>query len=195
MLPGTTGSWPDQSGSPYFIHVVNQVKVHLLTAVVDSWGRRQLAAVAAVREAIAFPFSKYLDQQSFIIGLLSLFVPTPERDELIALASNIVSVLEGSGKDDGIAQAVTTKRGVSLQSGPQNVRGRFKLAPYRTFREVEQPESEFVFRMKAGDDGEPPELMLVEADGGAWKITAMEAIAKWLRVQQTSSVDSLPIVS
>ena len=51
------------------------------------------------------------------------------------------------------------------------------MAPFRTFPEVEQPTSQFVFRAKC--DGEnKPYLMLVEADGGRWKIEAISTIRK-----------------
>ena len=49
------------------------------------------------------------------------------------------------------------------------------LKPYRTFVEVEQPESKFVFRMQTG-----PEMALFEADGGAWRIQAMKNIKEYL---------------
>jgi hypothetical protein len=52
------------------------------------------------------------------------------------------------------------------------------LAPFRTFLEIEQPKSKFVFRMRSGS--ESPSCMLVEGDGGAWKMDAMLKIKAWL---------------
>jgi hypothetical protein len=52
------------------------------------------------------------------------------------------------------------------------------LKPYRTFREVDQPASEFLFRMKAVD-GKVPTLALFEADGGKWTIDAVDRIAEF----------------
>ena len=49
------------------------------------------------------------------------------------------------------------------------------LKPYRTFIEVQQPESAFIFRMQDG-----PRAALFEADGGAWRIEAMENIRAYL---------------
>ena len=54
-----------------------------------------------------------------------------------------------------------------------------KLIPYRTFLEVKQPESDFIFRMREGHDG--VECAIFEADGGAWKMEAMREISKCLR--------------
>lgn len=53
------------------------------------------------------------------------------------------------------------------------------LKPYRTFTEVEQPESQFVFRMKE-DKYDGVQCALFEADGGAWKLGAMEYIKEYL---------------
>jgi len=52
------------------------------------------------------------------------------------------------------------------------------LRPYRTFSEVEQPASQFVFRMKTG--GSSPSCALFNADGGAWALEAIENIKRWL---------------
>ena len=52
------------------------------------------------------------------------------------------------------------------------------LTPYRTFLEVKQPSSEFVFRIK--DNGGTPAFMLVEAEGGLWRAEAMQNIKEYL---------------
>ena len=49
------------------------------------------------------------------------------------------------------------------------------LAPFRTFSEIEQPESSFVLRVN--DRGR---VGLFEADGGAWRNTAMLRIKEYL---------------
>lgn len=51
------------------------------------------------------------------------------------------------------------------------------LAPYRTFPEIEQPLSKFIFRMK-NDRG--PEAALFEADGKAWRNKAIRDIKEYL---------------
>ena len=52
------------------------------------------------------------------------------------------------------------------------------LKPFRTFSEADQPESKFVFRLHKDDDGVT--AALIEADGGAWKVQAMQNIAAYL---------------
>lgn len=54
------------------------------------------------------------------------------------------------------------------------------LAPFRTFTEVPQPESPFIFRAKDAGAEAIPLLALFECDGGKWQTQAMESIKKFL---------------
>ena len=56
-----------------------------------------------------------------------------------------------------------------------------KLRPYRTFAEIEQPESSYVFRIKDSERG--PAFKLVEADGGLWKNVTMKKIKEYLELE------------
>lgn len=85
-------------------------------------------------------------------------------------------------EDDGVSQRTTVKQGVQLKENV-TVKGRVTLRPYRTFREVEQPASEFIFRLRSRDGG-VPECALFEADGGKWKLDAVLTIKAWLETQQ-----------
>lgn len=66
------------------------------------------------------------------------------------------------------------RKGVSFVEN-KAVRPIVTLAPYRTFQEVEQPESEFVFRVY--DDRS---ISLTAADGGMWKLAARDAVKHYL---------------
>ena len=61
------------------------------------------------------------------------------------------------------------------------------LRPYRTFSEVEQPESNYVFRIKDSDKG--PAFKLVEADGGLWKNATMRKIKEYLEFELSKELD------
>ena len=61
-----------------------------------------------------------------------------------------------------------------------------RLRPYRTFAEIEQPESEYVFRIM--DDGQGPSFKLVEADGGLWKSAAMMKIKEYFNLALTDEM-------
>lgn len=89
-------------------------------------------------------------------------------------------------------QKATVKTGVASKADaviPSPVR----LKPYRTFTEVDQPESDFVFRMKE-DKYDGVQCALFEADGGAWKLHAMESIQEYLE-EQLNGVDGFTIIS
>ncbi|MGV8103295.1 hypothetical protein ACE15I_33430, partial [Bacillus thuringiensis] len=81
-------------------------------------------------------------------------------------------------------QAVTVKTGVASR-GNAKVPNPVQLSPYRTFVEVEQPESKFVFRMREG-----ARCGLFEADGGAWKLEAMNNIKEYLKEALAQEIES-----
>ena len=81
--------------------------------------------------------------------------------------------------DDGVTQKATVKTGIT-SVGDAIVPNPVKLQPFRTFIEVTQPESAFVFRMRQAD-GRGVECAIFEADGGAWKNAAMKSIKEYLQ--------------
>lgn len=81
--------------------------------------------------------------------------------------------------DDGVTQKATIKTGLASK-GDAIVPNPVCLRPYRTFLEVEQPESAFVFRMKQDNYGSVM-CAVFEADGGAWKMDATQAIKEYLQ--------------
>ena len=132
-----------------------------------------------------FPFDTYLDHENFIIKLRSLFEETPDRPPLIDFASKITVIDEGGASDNGYTQTVSVKRGASGAlkedaAAPSIV----TLAPYRTFRELKQIESQFLFRLKIME-GRIPTCALMEADGGEWKNKAVLAIRDYLKEKIT----------
>lgn len=141
--------------------------------------RRKRFAFATV-PADPFAFGKYLDAESFNIALQTQFVSTPAREELIALVASIRENAVTETVDDGVAQEVKTAAGVLL-SNRTKIPNPVTLKPFRTFREVEQPASLFVLRLRASGGGQKPECALFEADGGAWRLEAIASVAKWLR--------------
>ena len=109
----------------------------------------------------------------------SLFAENADRNNLLNFASKVSNDTKFALDDDGVSQKVEVKRGLSgalkdEATAPSIV----KLMPYRTFSECDQPESEFLFRMK---DSGGIVCTLFEADGGFWKQTARESIAAFFK--------------
>ena len=117
-----------------------------------------------------FQFDKYYDQERFLIELQANFAENDDLKTIMQVAGNIQAGTTASYSDDGISQKTTIKTGV--QRVDVQVPNPVSRIPYRTFAEVEQPSSLYVFRVK--DDGNgTPMFKLVEADNGLWKHAAM----------------------
>lgn len=131
---------------------------------------------------------KWLEQDYFAILLQAGFAGVNRWEEGMSLngkaavlryISRIQCKATATVSDDGTAQAVVLSAGIgstAVSKLPNPVR----LAPYRTFPEVEQPESDFVFRIHEEGEGKI-RYSLTEADGGAWRIEAVKRVAEWLR--------------
>lgn len=163
----------------YAIHVKDHLTVNLVSLDTDEHGRRQLLAGATPVPFEGFKFGAYLDHESFVIGVASKFSGTPDRDYVIDVASSITSGAARTSEDDGLQQTVAVQRGMKLK-GNVAVRNRVELAPFRTFPEVGQPISPFLFRLKGDADNETPTLALFDADGGKWKLAAIQEIQKYI---------------
>ncbi len=125
----------------------------------------------------SFKFGEFYDQEAFVIGLQSLFEPTPARDEVIKLVATIKRDQSAEWTDSGVSQTVIAKTGIA-KVGEAQVPNPVRLKPFRTFREIDQPESPFVLRIREGRSG--PESALFEADGGRWKLAAIQLIKEYL---------------
>lgn len=149
--------------------------------------RTEIASATLDRELKTFPFGQWHEQESFLIGLYSMFTGSDraEKDltDLAAFASRVEDEEAVTTDDDGVTQRVTAKAGVSgakREAAPRVV----ILQPYRTFREIEQPESMFIFRMRKDKDA-TVRFALFEADGGSWRLAAMNGIRGYLRERVT----------
>lgn len=158
-------------------HITSETSVEAFSNVSDDYKRRDNYLTASVKDLPAFRFGSWLSQEDFIIALQANFVESGDRDYILKTASDVATDDKQQMTDNGVSQTVTAKNGVLVKEVA--VKPRVKLSPYRTFREILQPESEFVFRIHRGPGG-VPQFGLFEADGGAWKLTAMEYIKAYL---------------
>jgi len=162
----------------HIVHVVDEEHVQVIGAFSNAWARREGLIHCQLDSAIGFRFGQFMSHEDFFVGVLAQFTQTDDKDYVLRIASSLTTERVVTSDDDGISQGVGLKAGVSLKT-QETLRPRVKLAPYRTFREVAQPVSEFVFRVKQSGDAMPL-LALFEADGGAWKLEARDNIARFL---------------
>lgn len=161
-------------------HVESPSAVSIHSALVGDFAQRA-SYIRAEIDQLQIKFNSYMDGEAFNILLQSCFVDYEENPKkgtdkglVLRYCANVRQVAEGVTLDDGVTQAVTVKKGIS--SVEQTILPNpVTLRPYRTFTEVEQPASQFVFRAKEG-----PQFMLVEADGGAWKSEAMTNVKAFM---------------
>lgn len=158
--------------SPVLLHVESPTKVAVYSALDSDRKRESLIEATALLDK--FPYGRFMNSESFIINVQSLIQRDLDAKAILECASSIR--IEGGGDltDNGVSQTVTVKEGAATLTKAE-VPSPAELRPYRTFLEVEQPSSPFVFRIdKHGD------CALFEADGGIWKHVAMSNIRDFL---------------
>ncbi|MCM3620484.1 hypothetical protein M3936_23290 [Sutcliffiella horikoshii] len=159
---------------PLMIHVVSPTEVVVFDTLNRDFNRNELIRAKAMIPSITF--DRWYDAEEFNIKLQSVFVKNEDRDVMLKVVGNIKEEAVNTVGDDGVSQSVVAKTGVA-SVGNVLVPNPVLLKPYRTFVEVDQPASDFIFRMKSG-----PSCALFEADGGAWKVQAMKNIKEYLQV-------------
>jgi len=154
------------------VHVESPTEVSVYSTFSRDFERNHYIQASALLPVI--PFGRFLDLEAFNILIQSCFVPNDDRANVLRIVGNVKEENVTTVGDDGVTQQVTAKTGIATV-GNVLVPNPVRLKPYRTFVEVVQPESEFVFRMRSG-----PEAALFEADGGAWKLEAIQRIKEYL---------------
>lgn len=153
------------------VHVKSPTEVNVVTALRGDFARYGL--YSAFAELPKIPLDSFMDLEAMVILLKSAFVQSEDRDKLIQVLGTVTEEAIRTSADDGITQSVTAKTGIRTL---ENVKLSpiVTLIPYRTFIEVDQPECEFLLRLKEG-----PKAALFEADGGAWKLQARKNIKEY----------------
>lgn len=126
-----------------------------------------------------FQFNQWHDHEEFMIKLYSLF--QPDKDKKLARFIDTVRkakrIEEDVSEDEKASMKRTQSRGIDIPGD----RDAFvsALKPFRTFVEVDQPESQFIFRIR--ESMADLECALFECDGGAWVNTVRENIKLYLQ--------------
>lgn len=159
----------------FVIHVADHAHVNLYHELNGDKARECLLECSVSPKT--FPFGRWMSTEDFIISMQAHFVPDFYVSDLIKLVGNVVDENSITTADDGVSQKVTARSGISLVQ-QVNVPNPVTLAPYRTFNEIEQPESNFVFRVRKGASG--VEAALFTADSNAWVNDAILDIRDFL---------------
>lgn len=170
---------------PVFIRAEDARAVSVFTTYDDVMARDNLYRAECDVPGFRDGFREY---EAAIIELRSRFVPGPGVDYLLDLLSRISKDTGVTTSDNGVSQTVEARQGVSLKTMVA-VKPRVALRPYRTFLEVEQPESEFLLRLD--DNGN---VGLFEADGGMWRQTAKASILAYFEARLSDEIKAGKVV-
>ena len=159
-------------GGTLYISVVSPTRVKVFTGL-DEHNRRA-EVYCANQESRNWMGQNWFGHEEAMIVLQSQFAPNDGTEYLLDFLSRITDENSVSSDDNGMTQSVQVKKGIAL-AGRENIRPIVNLKPYRTFLEVEQPESNFLIRIKDGC-----KVGIIEADGGMWQFTARNSVKEYL---------------
>lgn len=181
----------DHMAEKMIVHVVSPEEVVLFSQLNDERNREYLVNVKA--QVPSFQYEKFIEKETFCINVQAKFMDDPgtDRELLLKFSGAVENGTVAEYGDDGVTQKVTVRQGIASKTDaivPNPVR----LRPYRTFIEVDQPVSEFIFRMK---DSHEICCALFEADGGAWKNEAMENVKEYLQEALADLEEQFMVIS
>lgn len=170
---------------PLFVRVTTPTKVDVYTTYLMDMDRNYVYVAEA--EVPGFQ-NGYKDHMETIIHLRSRFAPNEGQEYLLSLLSRMNMEQSATSTDNGVTQRVESRQGIALNS-METIKPIVKLRPYRTFLEVEQPESEFLLRVDNNGN-----VGLFEADGGAWKLKAKKNIAAYIEEALKDMIEAGQVV-
>lgn len=162
------------------IVVINKdLSVDLYSDMDETDTQRTLLATSSI-DIGSFPFDRFLPSEAFNIYLQTRFIYDESAMDLFKTTSRL-RIDEGvTLSDDGMSAKVTVQRGVSAASAEAaNVPTRVLLKPFRIFPECDQPASQFIVRLREGEE-KTAQIGLWETDGGFWRVDAKQIIQRKL---------------
>lgn len=179
-----TEAAPNYSHTPIYISAASATSVQCFTQPdAGDQMHRNVLYWAEARDVPGFLNSEWSFEEA-MIRLRSQFQPTEDIGYMLDLLSHMSVDQNIQSDDNGVTQTVQVKQGVSFVAN-ETVRPIVTLAPYRTFQEVEQPVSQFVFRVDNKRN-----VTLAEADGGMWKLSARRTVKQYLCGQLADEIAS-----
>lgn len=176
----------DHIGRKLFIQVKNFKEVAVFTTLDGDEERFRLYTCVADTPNVTT--GSFMPYEKAVIELRSLYIPNEDHAYLLKLISSVSRESKVTSSDNGVTQSVEAKAGIALNSMVQ-VKPRVALRPFRTFVEVDQPESDFLLRIS-----ERGEIGVYPADGGVWKLEATRNIAGYFEEALKDLIESGSVV-
>src|SRR5262249_46082729 len=137
------------------LHIESPTAVSIISKDSDEYGRRRVWARADYPKVEAFRFGAWHNPENFIIAAQQHFQRIKiekadgdfahDLDYVLGIASKITAEQASENTDDGFTQRVAVRQGIALKAETV-LKPTVNLAPYRTFAEIDQVISQFVFR-------------------------------------------------
>lgn len=175
----------EKVGVTILVQAKSYKTVEVMTTYLPDFSRNALYRAEADVPGLRTGFR---DRETALIELRSLFIPNDGTQYLLDLLSRITDEKSVSSRDNGVTQVVEARQGVALNAVVE-VKPRILLRPFRTFLEVEQPESEFLLRVDANKG-----IGFFEADGGVWRLEAKRNIADYFARNLADLIDAGRVV-
>lgn len=176
-----------KSGDALYISIVSPTHVDVFTGL-DEHNRRAKVYTASQELDRSWKGQNWFEHEEAMIVLQSQFAQNDGTEYLLDFLSRISDENSVSSDDNGMTQSVQIKKGIAL-AGRENIRPIVALRPYRTFLEVEQPESNFLIRIKDGC-----KIGIIEADGGMWQFKARNSVKEYLEAAFEKEISEGTIV-
>lgn len=183
-----TEALPLLQAEPLYITVPTCESVECFTSIFETKRNNRVTLYSATATDIPgwSPETKLPFEQASI-ALQTRFQHTADRDYALRLCSQITTGGKVTYNDNGVATSIVTQKGVALQ-GTETIRPLIKLKPYRTFQEVDQPESTFLIRIDERG------ISFIEADGGMWQLEARKIVKTYLEEQLSEYVEAGKVI-
>lgn len=173
------------------VHVESPTSVKVYSQLNGDRKRENVISAEAILPE--FPFGRFLDREDFNIQMQTKFVQ--DGNDYASVLAYVGTAEHGTiaqYSDDGISQKAVVKTGLT-QKAECLIPNPVTLKPFRTFVEVDQPESLFVFRM-ADARGDGIEAALFEADGKGWRNEAMKNIQEYFNKKLADLIDEKKLI-
>ena len=175
----------EKVGTTIMVQAKSYKSVEVMTTYLPDFSRNILYRAEADAPGI---YTGFRSREVALIELRSLFIPNEGTAYLLDLLGRMTDEKSVSTNDNGITQTVEARQGVALNALVE-VKPRVLLRPFRTFLEVEQPESEFLLRVHP-EEG----IGFFEADGGIWKLEAKKNIADYFNTNLADLIEAGEVV-
>ncbi len=175
--------------------VVNSPSSVSLCGIVNPLNRNQRFCYAEAKlMGENYPFapatshnSYWFDLETFIISLQSMFIESETINIIVGHLAKMANEIIVGNTDDGLSQSIQVKDGLTTLAEVK-IENPVTLQPYRTFREVDQPESNCILRLRKRQG---IECALFVSDGDAWKLEAVKNIKEWLEKE----IKDVPVIA